>query len=150
MTMHYCDITNLSGTMTGPENIPSPPTAVQITGNWPITLSPGLLLWSSLSPGRNWCRDPSHLVWVAQVCPPQRVCGPLLSKDVLQRKLSITRPPSVTNLLPVILGSRSGIRFLPLRAFKTAFSVVPTSKNSALLFHVFVGAVSQCRLFIYQ
>lgn len=39
MTMDFCDI-QICPSLTALWNIPSPPTAVQITGNWPITLSP--------------------------------------------------------------------------------------------------------------
>lgn len=50
MTVHV--ICQICLTLTGPENISPLHTAVQITGNWPITLSPYLPQYSLSAPDK--------------------------------------------------------------------------------------------------
>lgn len=104
--------------VTGLWSIASPPIAVQITGNWPITLSPALLQqWSSLSPRRSRWRDPSHLVWVAQVCLPWRDCSPLLLKGRPAERAVHHPDLPVCHNSSIGLRRPNGVQWSTLRAF---------------------------------
>ena len=125
MTMHYCDITNLSGSDRSGEHSLPPPTAVQITCNWPITLSPGLPGWALGGAGAG---DPSHLVWVAQVCRPWRDCSPLLLKGCPVGKAVDHRTSHRVRILLLGSGGRAAFDHHRWEHFKMAF---PTSASQS-------------------
>lgn len=117
--------------VTGPENIPPPPTALQITGNWPITLSPCLLQWSSsLSLGRSRARIRLTLSdWLRYVYPGGTASHVSL-RDVPQRELSITGPPCVSEVFQAALEAQQHSIVSAKSILKHPFSLFPLVQDN--------------------
>lgn len=139
--MHYCDVTNLSGRSR--KHNPPTPTSTRPRSVHYKSLVIGLLLCRQvlLSGGAPWAPwrsrrgDPSHLVWVAQVCYPRASALFFLKGRPAGRAVD-QRTSQRATTLPVKLGRPSSVRSATLRAFEAALPLLP------LLFHVFVRAVS--------
>lgn len=133
MTMNYCDVFNWS------------------VGDKSFSVHYKSLVISFPRKGAHWTVGGAgvgtHLT-LPQVCLPWRGCCQLLKKEKRTSRQESCPSPD----LPVCqtssskLANLSGIRSALLRASKTAS---PFSRTIPLLFHLFVGAVSQCGLYMY-
>lgn len=158
-------ISQICPAVTGLWSIASPPIAVQITGNWPITLSPALLQqWSSLSPRRSRWRGPvSPCLSGSGMSPLEGLQSTSLKGMSCRESCPSPRPPSVSKFFhwaaeaerrPVIYVK--SVLKLPFSSFPllpdnpTPLSRLCWSCQSVQTLHTAVITISNCSLALYS